>query len=335
VLSPGGETVTTVAPAAVGYWIEAAGRGALRPTTLREPGGDDLVLQALCTGVSPGTERLVGLGRVPASLDAAMAVPGMQGSFALPLLYGYSFVGRVAAGERAGERVFTMHPHTTHAVVAAASCVPLPAGVPAARATLFANLETAVNAVWDAELVELDRVVVIGGGAIGLLCAFAVTTLSAARVTLVEADASRRALAARLPWLGAVVAPDDAERAAFSCALHTSGSEAGLQLAIDVLGFEGRVLDLAWYGERAVSLRLGTTFHHQRKTLRASQVGTVARAQRAAGRGPRTAAVLRLLADPRLDALLGAAVAWPAVPALFAAIYRGEPTPVCPVVGYE
>lgn len=321
-------------PPTLGWWIDAPGRGSLRPTDLRAPGAGDLVLRAHGTGVSPGTERLVGLGRVPATMDTTMAVPGMQGSFGLPLLYGYSFVGSVVDGPRAGERVFTMHPHTTHAVVQAAACVPLPADVPDARATLVPNLETAVNATWDAEIAVGERVVVVGGGAVGLLTTFALATLAGTRATLVETDPARRALAARLPWLHTVVAPDELPRDTFACALHTSGSEAGLQLAIDATGFEGRVLDLAWYGDRAVALRLGASFHHRRKTLRASQVGTVARSHRAAGRAARTTTVLELLRDARLDALLAPAVPFAAAPALFAALYRGEPTTPCPVVGY-
>jgi hypothetical protein len=321
-------------PAAVGYWVMAPGHGALCPTALPAPLPDDLVLRALCTGVSPGTERLVGLGRVPATMDSVMAVPGMQGSFALPLLYGYAFVGAVMAGPRTGERVFTMHPHTTHAVVPAARCVPLPPAVPAPRATLFANLETAVNAAWDAELVAGEPVAVVGGGAVGLLTAFAVAATGGGRVTLAEADPARRALAARLPWLEAVVAPDQLPRGAFPCALHASGGEAGLQLAIDAVGFEGRVLDLAWYGVRGVTLQLGTSFHHQRKTLRASQVGTVARSHRAAGRAARTQAVLGLLAEARLDGLLGTPIPLADAPALFTSLYQDAPTPPCPVVGY-
>ncbi len=322
------------APDTNGYWIDAPGRGLVRTAKLRAPGAGDLVLRAQCTGISPGTERMVGLGRVPATMDATMAVPGMQGSFGLPLLYGYSFVGHILEGARAGERVFTMHPHTTHAVVAAAACVPLPADVPDARATLFPNLETAVNAAWDAEIVEGEAVAVVGGGAVGLLTAFALASLTGVKVTLAEADPARRALAARLPWLAGVVAPDDLPRGAFACALHATGSEAGLQLAIDAVGFEGRVVDLSWYGDRAVSLRLGATFHHQRKTLRASQVGSLARSHRPAGRAARTAIVLQLLGDVRLDTLLAAPVPFAATPVFFASLYRGEPTTPCPVVGY-
>ncbi|MBL8751961.1 MAG: zinc-binding alcohol dehydrogenase [Planctomycetes bacterium] len=320
--------------ATLGYWADAPGRGSVRSTTLRDAGPDDLRLQALCTGVSPGTERLVGLGRVPATMDATMAVPGMQGSFALPILYGYSFVGRVVGGARAGERVFTMHPHTADAVVAAAACVPLPVAVPDARATLFPNLETALNAVWDAAPAPGERIVVVGGGAVGLLVTFVLAVECGVRATLVEADPVRRRFAAALPWQPEVVAPEAAPREAFACALHASGTGSGLQFAIDLVGFEGRVVDLSWYGDQPVSLRLGETFHHRRKSLRASQVATIAPARRAAGRAARTAAVLALLRDDRLDALVRDRVPFDRLPDLFARLHHGEPAPACPVVEF-
>lgn len=321
-----------------GYWVDAPGRGSLRPTPLAPPAatttastaGATIELRALCTGVSPGTERLVGTGRVPVACDTTMAVPGMQGSFALPILYGYSFVGAAADGRRA----FTMHPHCERALVAAARCVWLPDDVPAARATLFANLETAQNAVWDAEPAAGERVVVIGAGAVGALVAFVLAASHAGEVVVVEADAERRARAAALPWVRTALAPDELPRGAFALALHASGTGAGLQLAIDAVGFEGRVLDLSWYGDQAVALRLGDTFHVQRKSLRASQVGTVAPRHRAAGAAARTEVVRRWLGDARLDALLGEPIAFAALPAWFGALYRGERTEPCPVVQY-
>ena len=90
----------------LGYWIESPGRGALRDVDVAATDDAALELEAVCSGVSPGTERLVGLGRVPASLHASMACRGMQGTFSLPLLYGYSFVGRVRGGDDAGTEAF-------------------------------------------------------------------------------------------------------------------------------------------------------------------------------------------------------------------------------------
>lgn len=323
-------------PGTRGYWVEACGRGAIRAVELAEPTGDSVLLRAIHSGISPGTERLVGCGRVPAGLDAAMAVPGMLGSFALPVLYGYAFVGAVERGDAlaAGTRVFTMQPHQQHAVVPAARCVPLPDAVPSARAVLFANLETARNAVWDAMLAGTERVLVVGAGAVGLLVHHVLAAEHRGPIVLAEADTTRAAFAAALPWRPAVAAPADVSHGAFDVAVHASGSPAGLQLAIDAVGFEGRVVDLSWYGDRPVTLDLGSSFHHQRKALLASQVGAVARPFRAAGHAARTAAVLALLHDARLDALLAPAIPFASLPTFFHRLYRAEPVPPCPLVGY-
>lgn len=317
------------------FWVEAPGGGALRRTTLRSPGVDEHVIASEFSGISVGTERLVGLGLVPATCAAAMACRGMQGSFALPICYGYSLVGRIATGRLAGRRVFTMQPHQDRVVVAGDHLIPLPDQlVTGPRATLLPNLETALNAVWDADLRAGERIAIVGGGAVGLLVAFVLHTLHGEGAVLVEVDAGRRAFAAKLPWIGAVVAPDDVEHGRFDAVFHTSASNAGLQLSIDALGFEGRVLELSWYGSRAVMLHLGTSFHHQRKRIVASQVATIAPSHRAAGRAARTVQVCALLDDNRLDALLGPPIPFAELPQFFARLCRGEVLEPCPVVAY-
>jgi hypothetical protein len=115
---------------------------------------------------------------------------------------------------------------------------------------------------------------------------------------------------------------------------HATGSGQGLQLGIDALGFEGRLIELSWYGERPVTLRLGGRFHWERQRIVGSQVATVARSHRAEGRAARTHAVLELLADDRLDALLDAPVPFTELPRFFASLYAGEPVPPCPHVIY-
>ena len=87
--------------------------------------------------------------------------------------YGYALVGRVAAGpaELLDRVVFVLHPHQTRCVVPAAAAVVVPESVPPARAVLAANMETALNGVWDAALPPGDRLCVIGAGVVGLLAA--------------------------------------------------------------------------------------------------------------------------------------------------------------------
>lgn len=320
---------------ALAFWIESPGVGALRRSTLRRPGVEDHLIHSEFSGISTGTERLVGLGLVPDSCAAAMACRAMQGSFSLPICYGYSLVGRIAAGRLAGRRVFTMHPHQDRAVVAGDDLISLPDTLaPGPRATLLPNLETALNAVWDAELRPGERIAIVGGGGVGLLVALVLEQVHGEGAVLVEADARRRELAARLPWVAAVIAPDEVAHDRFDVVFHTSASNAGLQLSIDALGFEGRVLELSWYGSRSVLLQLGTSFHHQRKRIVASQVATIAPSHRAAGRAARTAQVFGLLADDRLDTLLGPPIPFLQLPQFFARLCRGEVSEPCPVVAY-
>ncbi len=319
---------------ALGYWVEAAGRGALRRQELPPPGRGDVELAARFSGISSGTERLVGRGRVPADLAATMACPGMQGSFALPVLYGYSLVGAIVSGADAGRRAFAMHPHQDRVIAPRERIVLLPDDVPDARATLLPNLETALNAVWDAELRRGEPVAVVGGGAVGLLLTFVLATLHDGPCTLVEEAAERRAFASRLPWIAASVSPREIVPGSCAVAMHTTATSAGLQVAIDAVGFEGRVLELSWYGDEPVRVHLGGSFHHARKRLVASQVATIAPSHRAAGREARTNAVLGLLRDPRLDTLHVAPIPFAELPTFFARLYRGEPTEPCPLVQY-
>ena len=264
-----------------------------------------------------------------------MACRGMQGSFALPILYGYSFVGTVAHGPDVGRRAFVMRPHQHKAIAVRTELQWLPEGMPAERATLFPNLETARNSVWDAQLEGAESVAIVGAGAVGLLVAFVLSLEHAGPVVVIERDPARRELARALPWIAEVRQPDAAEVGACAVAFHSSATAEGLQLAIDLVGFEGHVIELSWYGDRAVNLQLGHSFHYQRKRISASQVGTVASRQRAGGVAARADAVMQLLAEPQLQALLGQPVSFADLPDAFAAIYRGQPAAPCPVVHYE
>jgi len=320
--------------AARGYWVDAPGRGSLRDVELPDETAGTVTLRATLSGVSPGTERLVGLGRVPASCHQTMACRGMLGSFALPVLYGYSFVGHVERGEHAGRRAFVMRPHQTRAVVDQHELRWLPDDVPDARATLFPNLETACNAAWDAAPASGDRVVVVGAGAVGLLVSFALSREHDGEVVVVDSSPQRVAFAQQLPWVQRACAPADVAEGTFAHAIHSTTSSAGLQLAIDAVGFEGVVTELSWYGEDAVTVQLGGSFHHQRKRIQASQVASVAPSHRQAGYGARAERVLQWLADERLDALHGDAIPFDGLPQAMADVYAGTARDVCPVVRY-
>ena len=75
------------------YWVETAGHGGLRECELSQPTTGEVLVETQYSGISPGTERLVASGRISADQDTVMGCRYMEGSFALPVKYGYSLVG--------------------------------------------------------------------------------------------------------------------------------------------------------------------------------------------------------------------------------------------------
>jgi 2-desacetyl-2-hydroxyethyl bacteriochlorophyllide A dehydrogenase len=286
------------------FWIAEPGRGELRGEPLPEPAADEVVVRSLFSGISRGTEALVFAGRVPASERLRMRAPFQRGEFPAPVKYGYASVGEVERGPRElqGRTVFVLHPHQTRYVVPSGAVHVVPDGVPPQRAVLAANLETAINGLWDARPHVGDRVTVVGAGTVGCLVAWLAARMPGCRVELVDTNPARGAVASALGVRFA--APVDATADA-DLVVHASGSPAGLELALRVAGFEATIVEMSWYGANVVPLPLGEAFHARRLTIRSSQVGTIAGSQRARWDTKRRMALaLSMLADPALDVLI-------------------------------
>jgi threonine dehydrogenase-like Zn-dependent dehydrogenase len=256
------------------------------------------LVRTLASGVSRGTEALVFAGRVPPSQYAAMRAPLMGGAFPFPVKYGYSAVGM----DPSGQRVFALHPHQDRLMVPDTMCVPIPDAVPTRRAVLAANMETALNLLWDSAPLASERILVIGAGVVGLLAASLLARIPAARVTIVDTIPARAAAARQF---GCDFVTPDAAPADQELVVHASASEAGLRLALERASFEGRIIEASWYGDRDPAIPLGESFHARRLRVIATQVGAVAPAMR--GRrthAQRLALALDLLADPAYDILL-------------------------------
>ncbi len=324
-----------MADAARAFWTIGPGRGEIRETPLRSRGPDDVLVQALKSGVSRGTESLVFRGLVPKSQWTAMRCPFQEGDFPGPLKYGYASVGRVVAGPREleGRRVFCLHPHQERYVVPADAVVPLPDAVPDARGVLAANMETAVNALWDAAPRLGDRIAVVGAGVVGCMAAALAARVPGTRVELIDVDQRRAQVAAHL---GCAFALPPAAAPEADLVVHASGTPEGLATALGLAAFEATVIEMSWYGERAVPAPLGEAFHSRRLTLRSSQVGAVATAQRARwSRRRRLALALELLADPRFDVLLTGESAFDELPATLERLASRPDGALCHVVSYH
>ena len=318
-------------------WIAAPGVVELRrePEPAPDPAaGREVLVETGWSGISRGTERLVFRGRVPAQEWERMRAPLQAGGFGFPVKYGYAAVGRAVAGpaDLAGRWVFVLHPHQDRFAAPAALCLPLPEGLEPRRATLAANMETALNVVWDAGVGPCDRVAVVGAGVVGALAAWLAGRIPGVAATLVDVNPERAGLAARLGVGFALpeAAPQDCD-----VVIQARGTGSGLAAALAAAGEEALVVEASWHGDGTTPAPLGGAFHSRRLRLASSQVGRVppARAPRWTNRR-RLAAALELLRTPELGALISGETDFADLPERYGAILD-DPATLCHVVRYR
>lgn len=316
------------------FWTTGPSRGELREETLPALGADDVLVRARYGAVSRGTETLVFRGGVPESEHARMRAPFQAGDFPFPVKYGYIGVGTVEAGPSAlvGRDVFCLHPHQDRYVVPADAVHVLPANVPPARAVLTANLETAINGLWDAAPGVGDRISVVGAGAVGCLVAWLAARVPGTDVELVDTNAARAPLAAAL---GAGFATPAEARGERDLVVHASGDPAGLDSALALAGFEATVLEMSWFGQRRATLSLGGPFHSRRLALQASQVGAIPPARRVRWDFRRRLALaLSLLDDAVLDRLITDDAPFGTLPAVMTRLVDDPGDTICQRISY-
>lgn len=281
------------------------------------PTDGNVLVRTLFTAVSRGTEMLIWRGDVPESQATRMRAPFQLGEFPWPLCYGYIAVGLVEAGDPAlvGETVFCLHPHQTHFVVPKDAVHVLPESVPAERAVLAANMETAINATWDAVPRVGDRVTVIGAGTVGCLIGWLLAQIPGTDVELVDIEPSRKMIAKELGVR--FVSPQEAagER---DIVFHASGSPKGLVSALELVRAEGTIVEMSWYGTQSVRVPLGEAFHDRRIKIVSSQVGNLAVDRRVCwSHASRLGLALDLLCDPALDVLISGEDRFEDLPSVF------------------
>jgi NADPH:quinone reductase-like Zn-dependent oxidoreductase len=313
-------------------WYVGQKRAELRDETVAAPGAGELRVRARFGAVSRGTERLVFEGRVPDSEFERMRAPFMGGAFPHPVKYGYSIVGTVEEGAGRGRTVFVLHPHQNEFVVPEVAAATVPDNVPPQRAVLAANMETALNAVWDGAPGPADRIAVVGGGVVGLLVARLCARMPGTTVTVIDVSTGRATLAQAL---GANFATPDKAPENCDVVFHASASAAGLATALRITGEEGAVVELSWYGSGDVAAPLGQAFHSRRLRLLSSQVGKVAASHRPRWTyHQRLSAALALLDDPALDVLLAPPVDFADLPERLPALLAADADARCPLIRY-
>jgi NADPH:quinone reductase-like Zn-dependent oxidoreductase len=320
---------------ALALWYVAPGKAELREERLSAPETGEVRVRALWGAISRGTEALVFNGSVPTTEFDRMRSPNMAGRFPFPVKYGYSVVGSVELGpeQLIGRPAFVLHPHQTLFNVPLKNVIPLPDDVSVQRAVLAANMETALNAVWDGAPGPADRIAVVGAGAVGTLVAFLCSSLAGAEVILIDVNPARAQIAHKL---GVSFANPHASPADCDLVFHASATSSGLSTALACAGVEAKIIELSWYGSCSVETPLGAAFHSQRLRLISSQVGEVAHSRRARWtREDRLAAALKLLRDERLDALLFPPISFRELSTRLPAVLDRKNSVLCQVISYR
>jgi threonine dehydrogenase-like Zn-dependent dehydrogenase len=240
----------------------------IRELPTPRPAAGEVIVNTLCSGISGGTERLVYRGEVPADLALDDTIDALGGAFSYPFAYGYACVGQV---EGSGQPVFAFHPHQDVFAARTSDLIPLPAIDPAS-ATLFPLVETALQVTLDAGTRYRDRVVVLGGGVLGLLTALLLQR-SGQRPLVAEPQAWRRVLASSLGVTAA--APEELGKEEVPLVIDASGNPEAPAMALNMLAHEGTLLVASWFGTKPVVLPLGGAFHRRRLIIRSTQVSTL------------------------------------------------------------
>jgi threonine dehydrogenase-like Zn-dependent dehydrogenase len=324
----GGEEVTQA------LWYVGPGQAEIRPEKLPPLAAGHVRVRARYSAISRGTEALIAAGRVPESEYQRMRAPFMGGSFPFPVKYGYAAVGVVEAGPEAlvGRNVFALYPHQTRFDLPAEAVVPVPGDAPLMRAVLAANVETALNATWDAAPGPFGRIAVVGAGVVGALVGFLCAQIEGADVTVIDINPARQALARSLGLKFATPssAPTDCD-----FVFHCSASAEGLATALNIAADEATIVELSWYGAGTVAVPLGGAFHSRRLKLISSQVGKVAPSRRATfTHHQRLEAAIKLCSNAPLDALLAPAIAFGELPARLADILKPRSGVLCQLISY-
>jgi len=291
-------------------WFEGPYAVTLRAARSHAPGPGEVRVRATHSAISRGTELLLYRGEGPTPFDPSLEAAGAP---IYPRRYGYAWVGRVVelgAGAPAallGARIFGLLPHGDEHVLPAERLLILPDALPSPRATLIPQVETALTALWDAQVVFRQRVVVLGGGLIGLLIARLAQQAGAAQVHLIEAQPTRRELAQRFGIL-LVNAPEEVNpKGDADIVFEVSGHPEQVDVAIEHCAQEASILVVSFYGARVSPVQLGSTFHRRRLQLKSSQVSHVPPSLSPRwSHARRLHSVLRLLEDPVFDTLLSA-----------------------------
>ncbi|MFW6002946.1 MAG: zinc-dependent alcohol dehydrogenase [Halanaeroarchaeum sp.] len=320
----------------------------IRETTV-SPADDEVVIDADVSAISAGTELLIYRDEAPDGLEADATIDALDGDLSYPVSYGYASVGTVAETGRSvddewlGRPVFAFNPHESRYAAAPETLLPVPDDLSVESMALFPSVETATSLVLDGRPRIGERVVVFGAGIVGLCTIDLLSSFPLDGLDVVEPIAERRELARRF-GADRAVAPDDVgseldldgDPAGADLVYELSGNPSALEDALDVTGYDTRVIVGSWYGTKRAHLDLGADFHRDRVSIESSQVSTLAPDSRGRFTRDRRAAVaLDRLRTMDTASLITHRVPFTDAPSAYSMLDRRPETAIQVLLTYE
>lgn len=265
-----------------------------REISLEAPKDDEVLIESICSAISPGTESMIYRGHMPPGMQGDSTLPNLGGDLDYPFRYGYALVGKIIEhGANVdpgweGRMVFVFHPHQSRVVVQIRECFAIPDDLSVDDALFLPNMESALNFVMDADPIFGSRVMVFGLGVVGLLTCCLLHKLPLDRLIAADPLGFRRKRGTDI-GLSTLIDPldekqwrallnelfDDQDSNGVDIAIELSGNMEALNQAIQATGFSGTIVSGSWYGTQSRTLDLGSHFHRRRINLVSSQVSTI------------------------------------------------------------
>ncbi len=292
-------------------------------------GANQALAKSIVTNVSAGTEMAFYKGTAP-QINSNIRADGlwedapnnvtypMQSSDPGVWWMGYACVAKVeeigseVRNLQVGDIIFTPQGHKEYQVIED-NYYKLPANIKPEHASFITLTEITFNGILDSKIKLMDNILIIGMGTLGQLL-LQMCKLSGAYVIAVDYIDNRLNLASKL---GADVTVnskkegDLGERvisilgSGADTVIEVTGNSKALPDAVRCVRKEGQVTVLSFYQNPPDTFNMGREFHHNRVTIRSSQIGGIDPAISCQyDRARRAESAIKLLQKMNIDALI-------------------------------
>ena len=286
------------------FWIRKKNASFIKKHSLSIPQKNHALIKTIYSGISYGTEKIVYTGSVPKSQKNLMRCPFQEGDFGGNVKYGYMNIGEVIQGSSTYKKkyVYTLFPHQTQYVLDEKELTIIPTHIPIKRCLLTANMETAINAMWDTLPSCGDKILIIGAGIVGLLMSYILKSIPGVEILLIDRDPKKSKMAKKfnIEFRQQVPATYKAN-IIYEC----SGDSSVISELSPHLEEEATICILSWYGSSVSKVKFGEEFLSKRAKIFFSQVSKVSHNRSKYWNNiERKRLAISLLDDDKLDYLI-------------------------------